>query len=78
MCKNWAQRLYIGGKVTNLGQGSYPVVTLAAGREKAVENVRDVSEGADPRTPFATNPTFADAVDSVIALHSEGWKNPRL
>lgn len=26
--KNWAQRLRIGGKVTSLGLGSYPMVTL--------------------------------------------------
>jgi integrase len=44
-------------------------------RAKAVENAQLVSEGGDPRIPLATIPTFADAVEKVIAIHSENWKD---
>ena len=70
------QRLRIGSQLTNLGLGSYPAVTLASARERAIKNAQSVAEGGDPRTPVATIPTFADAVDAVISMHSEGWKHP--
>ena len=75
--RNWGQRLRIGGQLTNLGLGSYPAVTLALARGRAVKNAQVVAEGGDPRTPVATIPTFADAVDRVIAERSAGWKNPK-
>ena len=75
--RNWGQRLRIGGQLTNLGLGSYPAVTLALARGRAIKNAQVVAEGGDPRTPVATIPTFADAVDRVIAERSAGWKNPK-
>ena len=75
--RNSGQRLRIGSQLTNLGLGSYPAVTLASARERAVKNAQSVAEGGDPRTPVATIPTFADAVDAVISVHSEGWKHPK-
>ena len=47
--KSWGQRIRVGGKPTNLGLGSYPVVTLREAREKALENRRAVHWGHDPR-----------------------------
>ena len=73
--RSWGQRLRIGGQLTNLGLGSHPSVSLALARAKAVENAQLVSEGGDPRIPLATIPTFADAVEKVIAIHSENWKD---
>ena len=64
----------MGGKPTNLGLGSYPVVTLKDAREKALENRRAVHWGHDPRD--AGVPTFEAAVEKVIAIHSPTWKNP--
>ena len=72
--KSWGQRIRVGGKPTNLGLGSYPVVTLREAREKALENRRAVHWGHDPRD--AGVPTFEAAVDKVIAIHSPTWKNP--
>ena len=71
----WAQRLRIRGQLTNLGLGSYPTVSLALARGKAIKNAQQVEQGIDPRMPVATMPTFAEAVDAVIAARSEGWKN---
>ena len=70
--KAWAQRLRIGGRVTSLGLGSYPAVTLARAREKAVANRRAVEEGRDPRR--AATATFRQLVEKVVNLHAKSWK----
>ena len=75
--KNWGQRLRVRGQITNLGLGSYPTVSLALARGKAIKNAQAVEEGIDPRMPVASVPSFAEAVDAVIASRAEGWKNPK-
>lgn len=70
--KTWSQRIRINGKVTNLGLGRYPVVTLAHARRMAIENLRAVAHGQDPRG--AGIPTFAEAAEKVIAIRRAGWK----
>ena len=76
--KSWSQRLRIGGKSHDIGLGGYPLVTLAEARKTALENRRAVAEGTDPRKPAKPIPTFASAVERVIEVHAEGWKNPRI
>ena len=73
--KSWSQRLYINGRPVMLGLGSYPLVTLAEARAKALENRRALTAGRDPRGDRAV--TFAAAAEQVIALHAPGWRNPR-
>ena len=75
--KNWGQRLRIGAHVTNVGLGSYPAVTLAMARRRAIKNAQTVVEGRDPRKPVETIPTFADAVARVIQVRAAGWKHPK-
>ena len=75
--RNWGQRLRIGSQLTNLGLGSYPAVTLASARERAVKNAQSVADGCDPRTPVATIPTFADAVDAVNLDAFRGMEAPQ-
>ena len=70
--KAWAQRLRVGGKVTSLGLGPYPVVTLAEARAKALDNRRAAYAGRDPRGGGV--PTFEAAAEKVIKLHSRTWK----
>ena len=73
--KTWAQRLRIDGRPTNLGLGSFPIVTLAMAREKALENHRAVARGDDPRrVPPKKPPTFAQAAKQYIAFHTPTWK----
>ena len=72
--KSWGQRIRVGGRPTNLGLGSYPVVTLKDARQKALENRRAVHWGHDPRE--AGVPTFEAAVEKVIEIHWPTWKNP--
>ena len=52
-------------------------MTLAAARERALANVRAVDGGRDLRINEKPIPTFAEAVDAVMAIRSEGWKHPK-
>ncbi|MCY4666109.1 MAG: tyrosine-type recombinase/integrase [Acidimicrobiaceae bacterium] len=70
--KTWAQRLRIGGRTVSLGLGSYPAVSLALARERALTNRQAVEEGRDPRRRHAV--TFAEAMAAVIDLHRPNWK----
>ena len=73
--KSWAQRIRLDGKAANVGLGAYPVVTLARARQKALANARIVSEGRDPRDQAGRAPTFEQAVETVIEIHAENWKD---
>ena len=73
--KSWAQRIRLDGKAANVGLGAYPVVTLARARQKALANARIVSEGRDPRDRAGRAPTFEQAVETVIGIHGDSWKD---
>ena len=73
LSKTWSQRLRIHGSSVNVGLGAYPVVTLAEAREVALANRRTVARGRDPRSGGV--PTFAEAVETVIAIHSPSWRS---
>ena len=73
LSKTWSQRLRIHGRSVNIGLGAYPVVTLAEAREVALANRRTVAQGRDPRSGGV--PTFAEAVETVIAIHSPSWRS---
>ncbi len=75
LSKSWAQRLRLNGKPYDIGLGSYPTTTLATAREKALNNARMVAEGHDPRTRVAVVPRFVDALEIVIGLHRDNWKD---
>ena len=73
--KSWAQRIRLDAKADVGGLGAYPVVTLARARQKALANVRIVFEGRDPRDRDSRAPTFEQAVEKVIGIHAENWKD---
>ena len=78
--KCWQQRLTVAkGRVRTLGLGGYPVVTLKMARLKALANARMVQEGKDPYVEKhrASEPTFAEAVPTVLELHKKRWKRSR-
>ena len=74
---SWSQRLWIDDGPVNVGLGAYPIVTLSEARQRALNNRRMVEQGGDPRKPTSTAPTFAEAVEAVIALHAPTWKAGR-
>ena len=74
LAKSWAQRIIVDGRARNVGLGSWPHVSLAQAREKCVLNRvarrrGDLVLAGRKRTV----PTFAEAVDRVIAIHAAGW-----
>ena len=72
LSKTWSQRLRINGRETNLGLGSYPAVTLAEARRRALDNRQAIEEGRNPKAD--KTPTFEQAADKVIELHSAKWR----
>ena len=70
--KTWRQRVRIEGRLTSIGLGPYPEITLAEARQKALDNSRAVRHGGDPRGRGV--PTFAEAAKRTIELHRDGWK----
>ena len=70
--KTWRQRVRIEGRLTSIGLGPYPEVTLAEARQKALDNSRGVRLGQDPRGRGVS--TFAEAAERTIELHREAWK----
>lgn len=81
---SWKQKVRIGGKVTHLGIGRYPLVSLAEARAKAAEHAVTIHRGGDPRKAVRVAPsvsvaapapapvavTFADAFGQVMELNS--------
>lgn len=72
--KTWSQRLRINGKLTSVGLGPFPIVTLAEAREKVLDNALRVAHGTDIRKPRPTTPTLAAAFEAVIAARAPSWK----
>ena len=83
--RRWEQRIVIHGTSRTLGLGGHPLVSLAQARKKALLNRRIARSGADPRrtrqppkvpTKRPSIPTFREAADKVIAMHSTAWTSP--
>lgn len=72
LSKTWSQRIRINGRETNLGLGSYPAVTLAEARRRALGNRQAIEEGRNPRAD--KTPTFEQATEKVVELHSAKWR----
>ena len=70
--KTWRQRVRIEGRLTSIGLGPYPEVTLAEARQKALDNSRGVLLGQDPRGRGV--PSFAEAAERTFELHRKAWK----
>ena len=84
--KNWGQRIQINGRHTNLGLGPVALLTLAEAREKARQNAKAIASGVDPQkssrrlrrvVQTSVSPTFAAAVERVVDIHRDHWKDPR-
>lgn len=73
LSKTWSQRVRVNDKATNIGLGGWPVVSLSEARQRALENRKSVSQGMDPRGGGI--PDFGTAVENVIAIHADGWKD---
>ncbi len=76
--KSWVLRYQLDGRRRDMGLGSYPEVTLARAREKALEARRHLVDGIDP---LAARPvravTFREAAIELIESKRAGWRNAK-
>ena len=82
--RKWVLRFTSNGKRREMGLGSYPLVSLADARAKAVDARRVTADGKDPilcrdteATKAAEVPTFTQAAAAFIRAHRRGWSNPK-
>lgn len=88
--RSWIYRYREGERLRDMGLGSFPMVTLADAREKALAARRMRHDGKDPITTIgkrarltaakvekAKAMTFRDAAEAYVAAHSPSWKNPK-
>ena len=76
--RRWVQRLVIRGRSRGLGLGSYALVSLAEARELALANRKLARAGGDPlaaKRHAEGMPSFEEASEKVVAIHSGGWKD---
>ena len=72
--RSWSQRLRLDGQPFQIGLGSFPRVTLAAARQKALANLRIVEAGGNPRRQPNATPTFEQATERAIEVLRPGWR----
>ena len=75
LSKSWGQRISVDGRPRNLGLGTWPHVSLAEARQKCALNLLARQRGELVTGRKRTVPTFAEAVEKVIAVHAAGWKD---
>ncbi len=75
--KTWVQRITIDGRRSDIGLGSFPVVSLAKARQRAFDNRVKIADGANPlaERQRARMPTFAQAAQRYHASRRPSWKN---
>lgn len=72
--KQWIWRGTVRGRRVDLGLGGYPYTSLAEARQAALEHRKLSRAGGDPRALRKRAPTFAEAAETVIAIHRKAWK----
>jgi integrase len=62
-----------------MGLGSWPEISLARARERAMESRRAIAQGHDPLTvkPEKKKLTFQEAAEALIAAKRNGWRNAK-
>ena len=75
LAKSWAQRIEVDGRTHNLGLGVWPHVSLAEARRKCAFNLVTRDRGEPVTVRQRAVPTFAEAAETVIAMHRTGWKH---
>lgn len=86
--KVWILRIMVGGKRRSIGLGSYPMITLAQAREKALTARELIAQGVDPieqrkaaqsaiKASQAKEITFKECALAYIDAYSDSWKNAK-
>ncbi len=79
--RSWVLRCRHEGTSFELGLGSFPTVTLAEAREKAMALRRQIKRGVDPRAEKAkrqaSRRTFREVAEAWLASQQQGWRNAK-
>ena len=77
--KSWVQRTVVDGRRRDMGLGGYPVVSLAAARERSAANLTAVAMGQDPQSERRrpSLPTFRETAQRYIEANRVRWRNPK-
>jgi integrase len=79
--RRWVLRVTIAGKRHNRGLGPFPLVTLDAARDRAIDMRRAAREGRDlaqeRRQQVARATTFRQAFDVMFDLRQQGLSNAK-
>ena len=75
--KSYMQRITIHGHRCEIGLGSVRWTTPSEARAAALANWKIARTGGDPRQGAKRAPTFADALDAVLAIQAPTWRNPK-
>jgi len=78
--KKWVLRFLWQGASREMGLGSYPEVTLAEAREKALAGRRLARSGVDPiaaRKKGKGVPTFGEIADEIAGQLADGFRNEK-
>jgi integrase len=86
--KSWVYRFALAGKRRDMGIGSYPLISLAEARQKALEHRKLRHEGIDPlesrrakrqaqRLSEAKGRTFREVAEEFISRNEPGWRNAK-
>lgn len=73
----FVQRLVVNGRRRDIGLGAFPIVTLAAAREAALENLRLRRQDIDPllhRRQKRGTPTVSELLEKVIEARKPLWR----
>ena len=70
LSKTFSQRVFINGRETNIGLGSYPGVTLEEARRRAKKNRQAIKQGRDPRINATL--TFGEAEAKMLEGRVKG------
>jgi len=78
--RKWVLRYMAAGKAHEMGLGSYPEVSLAEAREKALAGRRLARSGVDPIAEGRKDrgiPTFGELADEIAQQLAEGFRNEK-
>ena len=77
----WTQIVHIEGKRVERGLGGFPLVSIEEARDAAFANRRALRRGENPfekrHQAELQAPTFADALEAVLAIQRGAWRNPK-
>lgn len=82
--KAWLLRVQAAGRRRDIGLGTFPTVSLAEAREKAMQTRKQLLAGEDPveakrtaKRAIAAIPTFRAAAELVHAERKDDWRSEK-